>query len=292
MGWGAAIGAAASLAGGLLGKKSSDAARESNEAANAQNIKLQREFAQHGIRWKVADAKAAGIHPLAALGAQTVGFSPVAVGESPDYSMANAVSAMGQDISRAVDAHKSKAERALDLQLQKAQQARAIARQDKIDALNVKRTEADLANMALQNELLKSQIARAKSAQLGPGLPSFASARTLGGRVEADVTSPTGAVEVLPSQTVSRLRSMPSVEAASMAGFKKYRIGGKDWGFNAELPAANSPSEAFESAGEIVAPAYILGHNILRGAEWLRDRFYEWNPRGSNLPSGRGGRYR
>jgi hypothetical protein len=39
--------------------------------ANEANIALQREFAQKSIQWKTADAKAAGLHPLAALGAQT-----------------------------------------------------------------------------------------------------------------------------------------------------------------------------------------------------------------------------
>jgi hypothetical protein len=52
------------FAGDLLGIKS-------QESANDQNIKMQREFAQKGIRWKVSDAKKAGIHPLYALGAST-----------------------------------------------------------------------------------------------------------------------------------------------------------------------------------------------------------------------------
>lgn len=34
-----------------------------------ENIKLQKQFAQTGIQWKVADAKKAGIHPVYALGA-------------------------------------------------------------------------------------------------------------------------------------------------------------------------------------------------------------------------------
>jgi len=42
----------------------------SNSAAKRQE-KLSKEFAQHGIQWRVEDAKAAGIHPLAALGAST-----------------------------------------------------------------------------------------------------------------------------------------------------------------------------------------------------------------------------
>lgn len=43
------------------------------------NAKMQEKFAKKGIRWKVADAKAAGIHPLAALGASST-FTPVTSG--------------------------------------------------------------------------------------------------------------------------------------------------------------------------------------------------------------------
>lgn len=39
-------------------------------------------MANHGIRWKVADAKKAGLHPLAALGAQTMSYAPSRVGGS------------------------------------------------------------------------------------------------------------------------------------------------------------------------------------------------------------------
>lgn len=290
--WGAIAGAVGSIAGGLLNKKSAESSQSSSDYWNAQNIQLQKDFAKKGIRWKVADAKAAGLHPLAALGASTASFSPIPVGSVPDYSMGNAVAEMGQDISRAISATQSKSERAAELEQARQVQQRAIERQDKIDALNVERHKLDVSNMAIQNELLKSQLARAKSAQVGPGMPSNAFSSSRGGAVTADVTSPTGAVETLKSQTVSRNPKQPSLEAGSMAGFKEYRVGGKDWGFNVELPAASSPSEAFESAGEIMAPVYILGHNVLRGAEWLRNRYYKWNPRGSKLPAYRAGRYR
>lgn len=43
---------------------------------NEKNANLQREFAQNSIQWKVADAKKAGIHPLAAIGAPTYSASP------------------------------------------------------------------------------------------------------------------------------------------------------------------------------------------------------------------------
>lgn len=111
----AAISGGSSLAGNILGGIiGAEAARDtmkSNEAMFGANQEMQREFAKHGLRWKVEDAKAAGLHPLAALGAQTTSFSPITMGQSPDFSMANAVSQSGQDISRAIAATSTQEER-------------------------------------------------------------------------------------------------------------------------------------------------------------------------------------
>jgi len=57
------LGAASSLIGGIMGQNSQNNAIKSQENMAAQNIALQKEFAQSGIQWKVADAKAAGVHP-------------------------------------------------------------------------------------------------------------------------------------------------------------------------------------------------------------------------------------
>lgn len=40
------------------------------------NAATQREFAQHGLQWRVADAVAAGVHPLYAVGASGANFAP------------------------------------------------------------------------------------------------------------------------------------------------------------------------------------------------------------------------
>lgn len=81
--------------------------QKSQEQMAANNIALQREFAQSGIQWKVADAKAAGIHPLFALGAQTHSFSPVSVGDVPGTNF----SGIGQDIGRAINATRTQTQR-------------------------------------------------------------------------------------------------------------------------------------------------------------------------------------
>lgn len=116
MGWpmiaAAGIAAGSGLLGGLVqGQQQKQAAKREYE--------YQKEFAQHGIRWKVADAKAAGIHPLAALGSNTLSYSPQRIGAS-DYG----ISRFGQDISRALAATKTKEEKMsdqIDLQFKREQ---------------------------------------------------------------------------------------------------------------------------------------------------------------------------
>jgi hypothetical protein len=101
-------------------------------------------MAQNGLSWKVADAKKADIHPLYALGSPTNSFSPSVI------PMQNEMAGLGQDIGRAIDAGLSKKGR-VQRQLQ----------------------ELSLERAGLQNDLLRSQIARNNSAQLGPGMPEL-----------------------------------------------------------------------------------------------------------------------
>lgn len=84
----------------------------------AQN---QKQYAQEGIQWKVADAVKAGLHPLAAMGANTTSYSPVTLGgEAPQN---NYSSTMGQDLSRAAKALFQQHEREeIDNQLARRQQ--------------------------------------------------------------------------------------------------------------------------------------------------------------------------
>lgn len=108
---------------------------------------LQKDFAQKGIRWKVADAKAAGVHPLYALGANTVSYSPVTAG-GPDLSF---LGEMGANIDRARMATS-------DGNFRSAGGA--------VEALALERA-------GLENELLRSQIRRINTpAMVGPAMPS------------------------------------------------------------------------------------------------------------------------
>lgn len=167
---GAAIGAAGSLLGGLFGSSSS-------KKAMKMQIAAQREFAQHGVRWKVDDAKAAGIHPLAALGAQTHSFAPIGL---PGNDMGAGIAAAGQDIGRAIDAKRSQGER----------------------PSAVVKTMQDLTvqKMGLENELLASQIARIKQPGHPPAMPGGAHLVIDG---QGDTAVPSGLVKDVPLERIA-----------------------------------------------------------------------------------------
>lgn len=169
---GALIGAGASLIGGMLGRSSSEkAAREANAAQIAQQNEmfekqaaLQREFAQQGIQWKVDDARRSGIHPLYALGAQTAtpsvsvgGFSPAI----PNDPLPAALASAGQDVSRAIDATRTGSQRA--------------------DAYSKTVQDLSLTKFGLENELLRTQIAKMRG-QIGPAMPALSDTDAIPGQ--------------------------------------------------------------------------------------------------------------
>ena len=137
------IGAASSIAGGLLGQRSA-------RKAQKKEYERQKEFAQSGVQWKVEDAKKAGIHPLYALGANTVSYAPSSVG-STDFGLADA----GQNIGRAIDSTRSASGKAEAL----SQTAAAI----QIDGLKL--------DNDLKRQQLASSMALTNQAGNPPGLP-------------------------------------------------------------------------------------------------------------------------
>lgn len=111
-----------------------------------KQAKYQLAFAKNGIQWKVEDAKKAGIHPLYALGAPTMSFSPTAVGGSSWAGDA------GQDISRAIGAGMSK-------------EGQLSAYEAAVQRLNIE-------GMGLDNEYKAAQLARLRNEMLQkPALP-------------------------------------------------------------------------------------------------------------------------
>lgn len=208
MPWGGIGNAVGSIAGGLL----SNAFRKDNSAELAQmNYEHQKEFAQNGIRWKVADAKAAGIHPLAALGATTTSFTPGYVGgesSGQDYSwLADA----GQGIGRAVEAGLSRKERA-DMQAKREQAA----------DLDMQTRQAQLEGVQLDNQARKLDMVRqmAQDAERavihqnqGPGIPTRADGAIIDGQADA---LGSGRFSVKPAEITANAPGAPAIEAGSV----------------------------------------------------------------------------
>lgn len=166
------------VAGNLLGSAGS---YFENKSINDQNKDMQYDFAKNGIKWKVDDAKAAGIHPLAALGAQTI--SPTASFQ-PSQAFAN----MGQDLSRAIHSTRSSSER---------EQATLMS------SLQVE-------NQQLQNDMLRSQIAKL-NASPNPPFPSSDSL-LLDGQGNSRSTAGT---KTVPVEVSSHLAGQPARAAGT-----------------------------------------------------------------------------
>lgn len=150
--WEALIGAGTKLLGGWMNQNATENANAANLAQQQTAAAYQHEANTKNIQWKVADAKAAGLHPLAALGVQPASGYSVGVGQSANTSMGDAVSGMGQDISRAITASRT-------------QQQRAEAYDQSVRAL-------DIENKSLQNEWMKTRIAQAKASS-PPAIPAL-----------------------------------------------------------------------------------------------------------------------
>lgn len=138
------IKAGTSIIGGFMNKESAEDAQYATNQNLANQMAMQKQFAKNGIRWRVEDARKAGIHPLYAIGANTASYTPSSVAFQGDSSLGNAFAAAGQDIGRAINSTRTAPERAdaftksmqaitlqnagLDLEIKKATLASQIAR--------------------------------------------------------------------------------------------------------------------------------------------------------------------
>lgn len=106
------ISAGAKLVGGLFDRNQAKENVQLQLQNAAMNRAQEKEFAQMGVRWRVEDARAAKINPLAALGASVATSSPVSIGTLPEGNMSSTLGGMGADIGRAVNATMTAPERA------------------------------------------------------------------------------------------------------------------------------------------------------------------------------------
>lgn len=208
MGLGSVVSAVGSIAGGILG---------ANSAQNVagMNYEAQKEFAQNGIRWKVEDAKRAGIHPLYALGASTQGYSPSG-GYTGDYGISDAAAYFGQGYERAQQAKMTKEER------DKQDVRDAIQDMAALEDLNQKRRMND-AQIRLANSEIFRNFALSTNALRKTGLPP-AMPGGLGGVIAGQGNSyATGQTTPEISSVVTSEKGTPSVQAGSPPDVRFYR---------------------------------------------------------------------
>lgn len=241
MGWGSAIGGAIGGALGLIGAGQSQA---SAERLNQLNYEHQKEFAQNGIRWKVADAKAAGLHPLAALGASTASYSPSAViGDSPDYSF---LKDMGQGIDRAMDAKATQRERA-----EREQKENALFNEElKGKQLQNQETETRIQSMKwdMAMELARNAAQSARTQQQVPAMPSLAPDGSLMPG-QSNATSPGDIIKTKPAEIVMNDPATPAAEAGSNPEIRYFRT--SDGGYSIARSEAYADSTDDDLAGQL-----------------------------------------
>lgn len=186
----------------------------------ARDVNMQREFARHGVSWRVADAKEAGVHPVWSLSGGGAAYAPsaVSVGTGSGSSF-NAT--MGQDVSRAAQSTMTPEQRLL--------------------------FELELETKKLQRDIVQFDLTsrRGGNAQVGPGMPST----TIPGDMFAgDMTS------TQPATRLSHDSDDKSLTAAFPSpSLERYIVKNADGGESViYLPATGSGkiSESLESLGE------------------------------------------
>lgn len=256
-----AVGGAAQAAGGIAGLFGGGGGTDWNSVRIAREnaerqYQIQKEFAQSGIQWRVADAKAAGLHPLAALGAAPASYSPASyVGADrlpADRDIGSSLSQMGQGIHRAAHAASSKEDRALE-------------------SYNSQMRIMNLEKAGLENRLLESQITASQAALLragtGPGIPTGPS------------YSPTlGKHEMKPAEVTEARPGQPHLEAGPAGpGSRHQQIGPAVVNMPAQgtqIDELSSPGWASYQFWNTVAPFF---------SQAARDRS---RPAASTLPKG------
>lgn len=221
-----AIGAAASLYAAWKNSQAQKQANENNLAIARENIAQQREFAQEGLSWKVADARRAGIHPLAALGAPTSSFSPISAGQIPETGEADMVRTLGdigQNVSRA----------AMASQTQQEKQA---------NALRIQYAEAQLDGQILDNQYKASLLHRMNTT--APGMPEATDANFIPGQGNSN--------GLVVDKPLERTVSMPDRPAQEAGWRPDVSFSRTDTGLTPMVPESLSESLEDDIIGKVM----------------------------------------
>lgn len=261
------VGGLISAAGGLLGGNRAAKASEENTRAQiahaasegAENRNMQIHFARHGLSWKVADAKEAGLHPLYALGGAGAAYTPTTSQINFDNGgehMGRALAQAGQDIGRAVSATETPEQREMRMVQMRVAESQA------------NRNDAEAA--ATWNQVMRDY----QGNQAQPGMPSSAVVHRDNANV---VVNPIRQhpltidhVELQPDPQGSVRSNNPGIRASTNALMSEFT---SPTGLKILLPgnAQGSASESLESVAESHALlAWVISENVAHyGSDWL-----------------------
>lgn len=154
-----------------IGETSGDSAeRNSQKRADfeyARSLADQYAFQNDSVQRRVADAKSAGIHPLAALGYQAPSFIPpqTDTGYYPDAKAD--MESLGQDISRAISAGQTEKER-----------QGTLAMQATVDNLAIRRMQLEVQGLEIENIYRAERLNRMRAGN--PAFPDVNAIRNVG----------------------------------------------------------------------------------------------------------------
>lgn len=168
---------------------------QSPQGKEMTEYQRQKEFAQHGIRWRVEDAVRAGLNPEAVLGTSGASYSPqfssgpVAPSYSDSDRAIDSFTAMGQNMFRSASATMTAEEKQFkSLQLQSLQQ--------------------DIINKGIHNEILMKQYRDMNNGITFPSGENFVPGQTNSGLIK---TSPMGKTASHPNRPAQEPGWSPDV---------------------------------------------------------------------------------
>lgn len=221
----------------------------SQRSANRENRLMQEKFASQGIRMRVEDAKAAGLHPLFALGANVPSYSPSA---QPVFDGAS----LGQNIARAATQFSSE-ERLLRSAQLDAVRAGAAADWAKASAY------ASEAARSRQDNLVSNPVAQSfpvDNPYDRPGWDVWSGSEQVVNRNAPESRDP-GPLPPVKAPYITPGEPIPAFTEFVVPGVGKVL-----------LPGATSASEALEALENPVLQSAVLAANLVHYGPAHRER--------------------
>lgn len=151
--WGQIIGAGIGAIGSLLGGRSD---KKAAAKAQKQQMAWDRHVLQNQIQWRVEDAKKAGIHPLAALGAQISPASPLPGVPGGGDAVADGMGAIGDAIAKALSVERKLEQRRKEAEIRNIEANTMLATaRSRTEIAAARRVAQSLDSGKVENNMLK-----------------------------------------------------------------------------------------------------------------------------------------